>query len=524
MDWRGVIEREVYKPLEAEFHDRPSNLAEILLQAKAAFETRTAILYEGDEITYESFVESVATAAYALRYEFGIQAGDRVVILLGTEPAFGVAVWAAATIGAVVCPMNIRYQLPELRYQLRHAEPKAIITDAVLLDRILPLRNELPSVEHIFATSHHPTDGVLPFAALINGPKPAEPPFRFVDETAPAFIFYTSGTTGRPKGVINSQRALIYSILRSRMRDPRGASPEVLCVPIPLHYTGGCKSFLGAIARGSKCILLKHWKIEDLLKTVQDHRVTNLFALGSIWALAIASPELDQYDLSSIRSVFFGGSATAPSIIDRVSKALPHARVMQGYGMTECNGGTVEEDAIARPTSSGLPGPTTQLRIVDEGDADLPANVLGQVLIRNAQIFSGYWKDPQTTDYVMRGGWYHSGDMGYLDAAGRLHLAGRANEMIIRGQENIYPAEIEAVILQHPAVQEAVVLGVPDEIFGEQVKAIVVPQDGRRIDPAEVTRHCRAHLAEFKIPKFIELRDGPLPRNPGGKVIKRNLL
>ena len=208
----------------------------------------------------------------------------------------------------------------------------------------------------------------------------------------------------------------------------------------------------------------------------------------------------------------------------RIAEALPHAGQAQGYGMTECNGGTVELDTLARPTSCGLPNPTTQLRIVDEHDTDLPANQVGQILIRNPQIFSGYWKDPAATEEAMRGGWYHSGDMGHLDDDARLYIAGREKDMIIRGQENIYPVEIETVINQHPSVSEVAVIGVPDEIFGEQVKAILVPRDGEVIEEDEIHRLCQENLAEFKVPRYMEIREEPLPRNPGGKVLKRELV
>ena len=524
MDWQQIVQKEVYEPLESQFPDRPRNLAEVFLEAEAAYAEKTALIYDSKEITYRVFTQSVTKAAHALRRCFGIEAGDRVAILLGSEPAFGISVWAAATIGAIVCPMNVRYTQQELQYQLSNAEPKAIIIDAALLDRILPVRGKLPSVECIFATTERPPAGVLPFTALTNGPVPSEPPFRFVEETEPAFIFYTSGTTGRPKGVISSQRALTYSILRARESDPADGSPDVLCVPIPLHYTGGCKSFLSVIARGGKCVLLKQWKIDDLLRTVEDFQVTNLFALGSIWALALSSPTFADYDLSSIRSVLFGGSATPPSVIERVGNALPNARIIQGYGMTECNSGTVEEDALARPGSSGLPSATTQLRVVDQDEVDLPPSSIGQILIRNAQIFSGYWKDADATNEAMRGGWYRTGDMGYLSAEGRLHIVGRAKEMIIRGQENVYPAEIESVIMRHPGVQEVVVLGVPDEVFGEQVKAVIVPRKERFVSKEDIIRLCQEHLAEFKVPKFIDIRPQPLPRNPGGKVVKPDLI
>jgi long-chain acyl-CoA synthetase len=191
--------------------------------------------------------------------------------------------------------------------------------------------------------------------------------------------------------------------------------------------------------------------------------------------------------------------------------------------MTECNGGTVEVDALARPTSCGLPNATTQLRIANEYDDDLPANQVGQILIRNAQIFSGYWKNESATEEVMLGGWYHSGDMGYLDEEGRLHIAGREKDMIIRGQENIYPAEIEAVISQHPSVGEVAVIGVPDEIFGEQVLAIVVPRNGVEIEEEVIRQLCQEQLAGFKVPKFVQYREQPLPRNSGGKILKREL-
>ena len=523
MNWQQIIQKEVFDPLEKEFPERPRNLAEVFQRAVETHADQTAIVYEGQHVSFSALGDSVIKAAHVLRNQYGVEAGDRVAVLFGTEPTFAISVWAALAIGAVVCPMNIRYLKQELQYQLELTDPKIILLDAELLDRILPIKGEIPSLKAIFASMDDPPEGVYPFSALTNGPVPEATPYRFVEETDPAFIFFTAGTTGRAKGAVNSHRSLIYSFLRARISAAGGQSSQVLCIPIPLHYTGGCKSFLGGFYSGTKCIFLKHWKIEELLEAVQEHKVTNLFALGSIWALAVASENFSKYDLSSIQAVFYGGSSTPAAVIKRISEALPHAPQVQGYGMTECNGGTVEVDALARPTSCGMPNATTQLRIADEDDSDLSANEVGQILIRNAQIFSGYWKNELATEEVMRGGWYHTGDMGYRDEEGRLHIAGREKDMIIRGQENIYPAEIEAVISQHPSVGEVAVIGVPDEIFGEQVQAIVVPRSGAEIGEEDIRQLCQEQLAGFKVPKFVQLRNQPLPRNPGGKILKREL-
>ncbi|MBT4162141.1 MAG: AMP-binding protein [Gammaproteobacteria bacterium] len=524
MSWQDIIQAEVYDPLEQAFPDRNRSMAEAFLSAVETHGNKVAIVYEGREITFRQMGDDVLKAAHVLRHELGVEQGDRVAILLGTEPAFGVAAWAAVCIGAIVCPMNIRYQQQELKYQLALTEPRVVLTDPELVGRILPLMGELPSLEHIVATTGQPEGDVLPFSRLTEGTLPDEIPFRFVDETEPAFIFFTAGTTGHPKGAVNSHRSLLYSYLRGRAESRGAGSEQVLCIPIPLNYTGGCKSFLGGFCGGTRSIFLKTWKIDDLLETVQEHRVTNLFALGSIWALLIASPNFSKYDLSSIPMVFFGGSSTPTAVMKRIAEALPHTGQVQGYGMTECNSGTVELDALVRPDSCGLPHPGTQIRIVDDEERKLSQNQVGQILIRNPQLFSGYWKDPVATEEVMKGGWYHTGDMGYLDDEGRLYISGREKDMIIRGQENIYPAEVETVINQHPAVSEVAVIGVPDEIFGEQVMAIMVPRDGQVIETEEVKRLCEENLAEFKVPRFMRVRDEPLPRNPGGKILKRELI
>ena len=521
MDWKGIIQREVYDPLEKRFPERPGNLADAFRRAVEEHADRVAIVSEGEEITFREFGRLVTKVAYHLRYTYGVEQGDRVAVLLGTEPAFGIAVWAAACIGAIVCPMNTRYKSRELHYQLDNADPKIIFADPDVLGEIFPFRGELSSLTHIFTPAGNPPEGTLSFSEITAEPVHGDP-FRYVKETAPAFIFYTAGTTGRPKGAVSSHRSIIYFLLYL----PKAASgdlSEVICIPVPLYYTGGCKMFLGSIYRGTKCIFLKTWKVEELLKTVEDYKVNNLFGLGSIWALLISSPDFSRYDLSSIRMVFYGGSATPASVITRVGQAFPHALQVQGYGMTECQAGTMEMDVVSRPTSCGFPHRTTQLIIADEHDAEVPAGEVGQILIRNAQIFSGYWKNESATEESMRGGWFHSGDMGYMDEDGRLYLVGREKDMIIRGQENIYPAEIEQVINRHPAVAEVAVLGIPDEIFGEQVKAVVVPQAGEEIKDEEIRALCREHLAEFKVPKYIEFRRNPLPRNVGGKVVKKEL-
>jgi len=522
MIWQEIIQKEVYDPLEERFPDRPGNLAEAFRRAVEEHADKVAVVYEGRDITFREFGDMVTKAAHHLRYTYGVEQGDRVAVLLGTEPAFGIAVWAAASIGAIVCPMNTRYKEQELFYQLDNSDPKIIFADPDVFREILPFRGELSSLAHIFISTDNPPEGILPFSILTEKPVPDNDPFRYVEETDPAFIFYTAGTTGRPKGAVSSHRSIIYFLLYL----PKAASgdlSEVLCIPVPLYYTGGCKMFLGSIYRGTKCIFLKTWKVEELLKTVEEYKVNNLFGLGSIWALLISSPDFSRYDLSSIRMVFYGGSATPASVITRVGEAFPHALQVQGYGMTECQAGTMEMDVVSRPTSCGFPHRTTQLVIADEHDQEVPAGEVGQVLIRNAQIFSGYWKNESATGESMRSGWFHSGDMGYLAEDGRLYVVGREKDMIIRGQENVYPAEIENVINRHPSVAEVAVLGVSDQIFGEQVKAVVVPREGEEIGEEEIRALCRDHLAEFKVPKYVEFRKEPLPRNVGGKVVKKEI-
>ena len=230
MSWQDIIQAEVYDPLEKALPERHQNMAEAFLWSLDAHGDKVSIVYEGQEITYRQIGDDVKKAAHTLRYEYGVKRGDRVAVLLGTEPAFAVAVWASVCIGAIVCPMNIRYQQQELKYQLELTEPRIVFADTELIDRVLPLKVEVSSLDHVFVTTDTPPGGSLSFSLLTEGSLPDEIPFRFVDEKDPAFIFFTAGTTGHPKGAVNSHRSLIYSYLRGRTDKPRSAKAEVLCL------------------------------------------------------------------------------------------------------------------------------------------------------------------------------------------------------------------------------------------------------------------------------------------------------
>ena len=534
MEIRGIRTR-VWK-------NAPASLRAVLLQGRAHGEL-PFIVYEDERLTYAGHDRAVSRFAHALVERFHIVKGDRVAIAMRNFPEWSIAFWAAAAIGAIVVPLNAWMTGPELEYCLLDCGAVLLVADAERAERLAPHKATLPLRAALLARAGAAAPaGWLRFEdVLAAAPAAVALPEAVSEPEDDATIFYTSGTTGKPKGALGTQRnicgnliSLAYAQARAKLRrgEKLPAPGEVLpkrsyLLSVPFFHVTGCHSVLAAsFFAGNKLVLMHRWHPERAMELIQRERVTSFGGVPSMAWQVIESPDFDRYDLSSVESVSYGGAPAAPELVARLRQKLPLAEPGNGYGLTETSSVTTQnvgEDYARKPESAGLPIPVCDLRVVDPVGRDLPPGGIGELWIKGPNVVKGYWNKPEATAQTFTDGWLHSGDVARIDDEGFVFILDRAKDMLIRGGENIYCVEVEDVLYSHPAVMDAAVIGIPHKILGEEVGAVVQIKPGLAVSEAALQQHVAARLAAFKVPVRIELRDEPLPRNANGKILKRDL-
>lgn len=466
--------------------------------------------FEGRDFTWSDIdrrTDELAVGFAAL----GVERGDRVGILMGNRPEWCETAMAALKLDAIVVPMNVRFTASEVAYVADDADCTVVVSDhefeaslEQLGDRQVVLADELDS---------HRRTGQAParrFAADQSG------------GDAPAFICYTSGTTGDPKGAILTHNSWNAGSQGWAQAMALGPDDRVL-LPFPLAFTGGLAVWLFTYWAGGCVVLEPGFEPGRALELIEQERITGLFAVPVIYQTMIAHERWKEADLSSWRVASSGGAAVPESLIRAVQdRGVPMA---QGYSLTEASAaGTVlvPDDALRKLGSAGLPVMHGQIVIGGEDDQVLPAGEVGQILVGGPQITAGYWNRPEESARALAGGWLHTGDLGRLDDDGYLYIVDRMNDMLISGGLNVYPAEIERLLDALPGVTELAVIGVADERWGE-TPAVVVVGDPDQVDAAAILDACNETLADYKLPRYLVVRDEPLPRNMSGKVLKREL-
>ena len=478
----------------------------------------------------------------------GVGVGDRVALCSANNPDWVVTFWACAALGAVVVPLNAWWKAEELEFGLNDSEATVLVCDARRLAVIEDRLDEISSVEHVFVIGGGfdsvvargaTTKPVRPFTDLADGPDDLdEAPLAEDDLLA---IMYTSGTTGRPKGATLTHRQVIANlsniIVLGVAQTMRGAPPRegdgktqsASLLVVPLFHVTGCLSTMTVnYATGAKVVLMPPARFdpEVAMQLIEREHVTGIGGVPTVMWRILESPALDRYDLSSVQRASYGGAPAAPELVERIEAVFPNLRktLSTAYGLTETasvatsHGG---DDYFAHPGSVGRAAPTVELRVVDEGGRDMPAGERGEIWIKGPTVMNrGYWRRPDANAAALTNGWFHTGDVGYLDADGFLYLVDRAKDMIIRAGENVYCVEVENVLFDVPDVIDAAVVGVPHRTLGEEVKAVVQVKPGSGATADDIRAFCREHLADFKVPEYVEIRSEPLPRNPAGKVLK----
>lgn len=519
------------RPMEV-FTRRLRSLRDALVAAEGFGDREYVIFADQDTrrvITHAEHLRAVASTAQVLREEYGVGPGDRVAILAANCPEWIVTFWAAVSLGAIAVGLNGWWVGDEIRYGIADSDPVVLVADRKRLDR---LNGDDPGVPTIVIEDdfdriwHAHPDAVLPTQAI--------------DEDDPALILYTSGTTGRPKGAVNTHRNVIGAIGMSFFHgariamlnpSPPDAAPVCQLVTYPLFHVSGLH--MGAIAfmiSGIRSVwTLGRFEPEVVMRLIQDEGITGWSYTVTMLHRVITHPNLGDYDLSGLRNGGGGGSAFSPALLEKARVAIPNLRGAMGvgYGQTECAAlATVNAAAelVAFPESAGRPLPTVEIEIRGDDGVPLPAGEDGEIFLRGPMVMPGYWRRPEeTAETLLPGGWLRTGDIGRMEG-GRLYLATRKRDLILRGGENVYPIEIENRLEAHPAVAEVAVIPLDHEALGHEVKAVVVPMPGATLDADELAAFCAEMLAYYKVPTAWEFRTEPLPRNATGKVVKAVLM
>ena len=523
----------------------PAKLADILALSKGHAE-KVFLVYEDDELTFDRHFRTAAHLAHILRDRFGVREGDRIAIAMRNYPEWSVAFWAATAAGAVVVPLNSWWTGEELQYGLADSGTKVVFTDPERAASIAPHRPDLPQLEAVIVARSDggqaglPADILLWSDVLGDVPAEVELPEVSVDTDDDATIFYTSGTTGRPKGALGTHRnictnpvSLYYVNARSSLRSGSGpAAPgdglqNAYLLSVPLFHATGCHSILvGNLLAGGKLVMMHRWDAGRALELIERERITTFGGVPTMVLQVLDHPDFGKRDTSSVKGVGYGGAPAPPELVKRIREHFNSSPASNGYGLTETSSlSTMNsgEDYLAKPDSVGPPVPVVTVKVVDPDGADVPLGEVGELWIKGPNVVKGYWNKPDATAAVFTDGWLHTGDVARLDEEGFVYIVDRAKDMLIRGGENVYCVEIEGILYEHPAVAEAAVIGIPHPTLGEEVGAVVTLISGSSATERELQEFVRGRLAAFKVPVKVWFYESELPRNPAGKVLKRNL-
>ncbi|HLI45499.1 MAG TPA: class I adenylate-forming enzyme family protein [Acidimicrobiales bacterium] len=501
------------------------------------------LVYEDERWSFGDVGRQVAEIGSVLVNRYGVRKGDRVAIAMRNYPEWVTTFAAVVSIGAISVSMNAWWTEAEIDYALEDSGAKVLVADPERLARsagpAARLGVRLVGVR-LAEGAELPAGAERLDDVLVAG---AELPEVEIDPDDDATILYTSGTTGQPKGAVSTHRAILQALmgfgcrvageaLRRQSAGDGAASPAIAAEPVfilvvPLFHVTGCVAvMLSCYLGGAKLVMMYKWDPGRALELIERERVTNFVGVPTqSWDL-IEHPRFSEFDTSSLLSVGGGGAPAPPELVRRVASNFGSGRPGIGYGMTETNAygpQNAGEDYLSHPTSTGRGTPILDLEVRDPDGRPLPAGERGEIWFKGPHLIRGYWNKPEATAETIVDGWLRSGDVGRIDEEGFVYVEDRAKDMVLRGGENVYCAEVEAVIYEHPAVYEAAVFGVPHERLGEEVAAAVYPKPGATLTPEELREHVAQRLAPFKVPSRVVIVGEALPRNAAGKILKRQL-
>jgi long-chain acyl-CoA synthetase len=537
----------------------PVNLRAVL-ELSRAHGPLDCLVYEHERYTFDDLYRVSAAIAQRL-VDRGVAKGDRIAIAARNLPQWAMSFWGSVVMGAVVVPVNAWWTTEELTYGLVDSGSSIVFVDVERLERIRPQFDEMPDLSMVIVMGEAPPGSSASFAqharvSVVSFNEfvgeiasSAALPNVDIDTDDDATMFYTSGTTGHPKGAVGTHRNLVTNLMgvffhgqRSTLRfgggnvDENGNSiRNAILLSVPLFHATGCLAVLITnVAAGGKLVMMHHFDAAKALGIIESERITSFGGVPTIAMQILDHPDFDKFDTSSVTSVAYGGAPAPPDLVRRIRVAFPKGQPSNGYGLTETSAGVCSNsgpDYVAKPTSCGPPVPVCEVAIVPEDfEGDDPTSelatgpdVLGELWIKGPMVIRGYWNKPDATAKAFTHGWLHTGDIARIDEDGFVYIVDRAKDMIIRGGENVYSVIVEAVISDHPDVADCAVVGLAHHTLGEEVAAVIVLRPGRVVEAEEILRHVAQHLARYEVPTKIFFRSSHLPRNPQGKVLKREL-
>ena len=484
-----------------------------------------------DERTY-TWVETEDRSARmaSVLAGLGVEPGDRVALLsLNSLDAYCLF-FAGPWMGAIVVPLNWRLSAPEQLQVLEDCTPRVLVCDRPHLEAALRYKDECGCIEQVvLADEGDAPDGAVAIEPLLAATEPMPDPGGSDDDTA--FLFYTSGTTGTPKGVMLSHKNYYVNSLGALLGYNLRVKASAV-MPGPLFHVATAQRVFAAAMSGSHTVILRKFDLESLFQAIETHRIENLSLVPTMIDMMLNHPRLADYDISSMRRIGYGAAPITEALQLRALEAWPDVEFRHGYGMTEAaplisildaEDHRADETGRRRMRSVGRPMAYVEVRIIDPDGREVPSGEFGEIVVRGPNVMKGYWNKPEETAKVLRDGWYHTGDAGYLDEDDYLYVVDRVKDMIITGGENVYSTEVENALQQHPAVAQCAVIGIPHDSWGEAVHAVVVLGNGAAASGADLIAFCRDRIAHYKCPSSIEIRKDPLPLSGANKVMKNHL-
>jgi acyl-CoA synthetase (AMP-forming)/AMP-acid ligase II len=496
-------------------------VGEILTKAARTFPDKTAIICDDKTITYRELDSRVNQRAHAF-LKSGISSKKRVAVLLSNSIELVENFFALAKVGCVTVPLNYRLAGRELTFMLEHANPAMLIVGEEFNPLVNGFKSTLKKIDFLITMGKEP-EGNDQFNSLCRNQPDHEPEID-VKPQDESVIIYTSGTTGRPRGVVLTHANHFFNTLNYtdayQMQED-----DVELALTPMFHSSTLGRIVTYVFNGVTFITSRRFDPEKALELVSKYGVTSITQSPTMYAALLNLRGGDTYSTDSVKRIVSGAAPLFPLLRERLASRFPHAGIYDLYGLTEASPGVSilkPDDPPDKVASVGKPMEHVTIKIVDDGGNEVPPGENGEIVCRGPNLMKGYYNDPAATQEVLRSGWLYTGDTGKVDPDGYLYLTGRKKELIVRGGENIYPADVEVVLHQHPGIEEAAVIGIPDEYWGETIKALIVKKPGTALSEDEVIAFCSSHLAYYKRPEMIVFVDS-LPKNAAGKVMKAQL-
>jgi len=517
---------------------------------------KTYVVYEDEQYTYAEIAARVRALAHALVSRYGVAPGDRVGIAMRNYPEWVISYWATVSIGAAAVGMNAWWTGPEMDYALGDSRPRVLIADGERIERVVPhlagLRTAGPLEIIAVRTDAEVVEGAATWDEVVDvAAAPDELPPVAIDPDDDATIFYTSGTTGFPKGAQLTHRGSVHNVMHlvfmsiltatadalaigaGDLEEPvdAPAAPEqaVFMAPTPLFHVTACNCLMHpATLAGGRLVLMYKWDPGRALELIEREGVTNFSGVPTMSRELLMHPDWERRDTTSLRGMGGGGAAVQPDLVAKIDASLANGVPSTGYGLTETHGIVTANSSryyTSKPSSCGPVVPTLDAKLVGDDGADLEPgpNVVGQLCVRGPIVIKGYLNRPEATAEAIRDGWFNTGDVARIDEDGFVYIVDRAKDMVLRGGENVYCSEVEAAIYRHDDIAEAAVFSIPDERLGENVGAAIVLRPGASLDEAGLREFLAVQIAAYKVPERIWFLDEQLPRNANGKFVKREL-